>query len=70
MTPGPVALVFDVFGTVVDWRSMVAAHPDDLRAAYAPRPFEFGPGGSADSPAPLLNLVAGDFVELAEQLGA
>jgi 2-haloacid dehalogenase len=67
-----------VFGTVVDWRSMVAAHPDDLRAAaasgqraaYAPRPFEFGPGGSADPPALSFNLVAGDFVELAEQLGA
>jgi hypothetical protein len=49
---------------------MVAAHPDDLRAAYAPRPFEFRPGGSADPPAPSFNLVAGDLVELAEQLGA
>ena len=57
---------------------MVAAHPDDLRAAgasglrtaYVPRPFEFGPGGSAYPPGPSFDLVAGDFVELAEQLGA
>jgi len=78
VTPGPVALVFDVFGTVVDWRSRVAAHLDDLRRRRGeqparrliPRPFQFGPGGSADPPAPSFNLVAGDFVELAEQLGA
>jgi 2-haloacid dehalogenase len=57
---------------------MVAAHPGDLRAAgasglrtaYVPRPFEFGPGGSADLPDPSFDLVARDFVELAENLDA
>jgi len=38
VTPGPVALVFDVFGTVVDWRSRVAAHLDDLRRRRGERP--------------------------------
>jgi FMN phosphatase YigB (HAD superfamily) len=117
VTPGPVALVFDVFGTVVDWRSSViregealgqgkgfdvdwttfadawrgryapsvdrvrkgkipwmtlddlrAAGAGDLRTAYVPRPFEFRSGGSAYPP--FFDLVAGDFLELAEQLGA
>ncbi len=36
--PDPEALVFDVFGTVVDWRSMVAVHPDDLRRRRGERP--------------------------------
>ena len=57
---------------------MVAAHPDDLRAAqkhglktaYVLRPLEFGPGGSADPPDPSFDLVADDFIELAEKLGA
>ena len=57
---------------------MVAAHPDDLRAAqtnglktaYVPRPLEFGPGGSADPPDSSFDLVADDFIELAEKLGA
>ena len=56
---------------------MVAAHPHDLRAAqenglrtaYIPRPLEFGPGGNAELPDPSFDLVAGDFVELAEKLG-
>ena len=56
---------------------MVAAHPHDLRAAqenglrtaYVPRPLEFGPGGNAEPPDPSFDLVAGDFVELAEKLG-
>ena len=56
---------------------MVAAHPHDLRAAqenglrtaYIPRPLEFGPGGNAEPPDPSFDLVAGDFVELAEKLG-
>jgi 2-haloacid dehalogenase len=57
---------------------MVAAHPHDLRAArenglrtaYVPRPLEFGPGREADPPDSSFDLVADDFVELAEKLGA
>jgi 2-haloacid dehalogenase len=57
---------------------MVAAHVDDLRAArenglrttYVPRPLEFGPGEEVEPPDPLFDFVAGDFVELAEKLGA
>jgi 2-haloacid dehalogenase len=51
---------------------MVAAHPDDLRAArrcglltaYVPRPLEFGPGGEAEPPDPAFDLMAADFLEL------
>ena len=58
---------------------LVACHPDDLRAAraagcrtgYVPRPLEMGPG---QPPARVedgeFDVVAGDFVELAERLGA
>jgi 2-haloacid dehalogenase len=57
---------------------MVAAHVHDLRAArenglrtaYVPRPLEFGPGGDAEPPDPSFDLVASDFIELAEKLGA
>lgn len=57
---------------------MVAAHVDDLhaarhnglRTAYVPRPLEFGPDKKADPPDPSFDLVARDFVELAEKLGA
>ena len=58
---------------------MVAAHPADLasaarcglRTAYVPRPLEFGPGRSGSQPEPgqPFDVVAGDFVELAEKLG-
>jgi 2-haloacid dehalogenase len=58
---------------------MVAAHPADLasaarcglRTAYVPRPLEFGPGrpGSQPEPGQPFDVVAGDFVELAERLG-
>ena len=58
---------------------MVAAHPGDLAAAarcglpsaVLPRPLEFGPGqaGSAPEPGQPFDVVAGDFVELAEKLG-
>jgi 2-haloacid dehalogenase len=58
--------------------AMVAAHPDDLRAAagnglrtvYVPRPLEWGPGGEAEASDPTFNVVARDFLELAEKLGA
>ena len=57
---------------------MVAAHPDDLRAAaaqglrtaYVRRPLEWGPGHEPEPADPLFDAVAGDFVELAEILGA
>ena len=57
---------------------MVAAHVYDLRSArnnglrtaYVPRPLEFGPGVGAEPPDPAFDLVAGDFVELADRLGA
>jgi 2-haloacid dehalogenase len=57
---------------------MVAAHVYDLRSArnnglrtaYVPRPLEFGPGVDAEPPDPAFDLVAGDFVELADRLGA
>jgi 2-haloacid dehalogenase len=57
---------------------MVAAHVYDLRSArdnglrtaYVPRPLEFGPGVEAEPPDPAFDLVAGDFVELADRLGA
>lgn len=57
---------------------MVAAHPDDLRAAagnglktaYVLRPLEWGPEGESEPPDPSFDLVAGDFLELAEELGA
>jgi 2-haloacid dehalogenase len=57
--------------------AMVAAHPDDLRAAagnglktvYVPRPLEWGPGGEAEPSDPAFDLVVEDFVELAGRLG-
>ena len=57
---------------------MVAAHVYDLRSArenglrtaYVPRPLEFGLGKKADSPNSRFDVVAGDFVELAEKLDA
>jgi 2-haloacid dehalogenase len=57
---------------------MVAAHVYDLRSArnnglrtaYVPRPLEFGPGVEAEPPDPAFDLVAGDFIELADRLGA
>jgi 2-haloacid dehalogenase len=55
---------------------MVAAHVDDLRAAqenglraaYVPRPLEFGYGGEVDPPDPSFDLVASDFIELDRKL--
>ena len=58
---------------------MVAAHKGDLRAAqrvglkaaFVARPFERGPGRTADtSPEPDFDYWASDFEDLAEQLGA
>ena len=58
---------------------MVAAHPDDLRAAageglrtaYVRRPLEWGTGRPPSTvPADAFDVVAGDFGDLADQLGA
>lgn len=57
---------------------LVAAHPDDLRAAqthglraaYVLRPLEWGPQGEAEEPDPSFDLVVEDFVELAEKLSS
>lgn len=58
---------------------LVAAHPDDLRAAraagcrtaYVARPLEFGPGGAPPAWTPgEFDLDAQDFIDLAQQLGA
>ncbi len=57
---------------------LVAAHPNDLlsaqshglQTAYVLRPQEFGPGEEPEPADPSFDLVAGDFVELAEKLGA
>jgi 2-haloacid dehalogenase len=58
---------------------MVAAHQFDLRAAkacglraaFVPRPLEFGPSNPPDpTPDPEFDVVATDFVDLARQLGA
>lgn len=58
---------------------LVAAHPDDLRAArgqglrtcFVPRPLEAGPHASPPTIAePEVDLVAEDFIELARLLGA
>ncbi len=57
---------------------MVAAHPDDLRAAaaqglltaYVTRPLEWGPGGEAEPAVAAFDVVAGEFVDLATRLDA
>ena len=58
---------------------LVAAHGNDLRAAQAnglragfvPRPLEWGPDGAQESPPdPPIDVVATDFLDLADKLGA
>jgi 2-haloacid dehalogenase len=66
----------DLLGLSPEQVMMVAAHPDDLRAAlknglrtaYVPRPLEFGPGRKTDLPDPSFDLVASDFIELDRKL--
>ena len=66
----------DLLGLSPEQVMMVAAHPDDLRAAlnnglrtaYVPRPLEFGPGRKTDPPYPSFDLVASDFIELDRKL--
>ncbi|MGI8549754.1 MAG: haloacid dehalogenase type II [Dehalococcoidia bacterium] len=64
----------DLLGLQPHELMMVAAHPGDLRAAqeaglraaYVPRPQEYG---TEPEPAAGFDLVARDFIELAEKLG-
>ncbi len=58
---------------------MVAAHQGDLlaaqrvglRSAFVPRPMEFGPDNRPDTtPEPSFDVVASDFVDLADRMGA
>jgi 2-haloacid dehalogenase len=68
----------DLLGLSPGQVMMVAAHQNDLRAAQAvgfktafvPRPREHGPDKPVDlTPDPTFDLVAADFLDLAEQLG-
>ncbi len=81
--PAVYRMAADLLGLRPHEVMMVAAHPDDLRAAraqglrtaFVPRPLEFGPapGGSpAPDPTPDSNfdVVAADFLDLARRLGA
>ena len=63
----------------VDQVMLVAAHVDDLRAAranglhtgFVPRPLEWGPDGRPEPPPdPSFDVVATDFLDLADKLGA
>lgn len=67
----------DLLDVAPDELMLVAAHPDDLRAAqaaglrtgYVPRPLEYGPGRTLPTVADgAFDLVARDFVELAVRL--
>ncbi len=69
----------DLLDLAPDEVMMVAAHQDDLRAAravgfktaFVPRPMEFGGSRMPDpTPDPNFDVVATDFVDLAEKLGA
>lgn len=69
----------DLLGLRADQVMMVAAHQDDLRAAqqvglkaaFVPRPLEFGPYRMPDlTPGPPFEVTATDFIDLANQLGA
>ena len=68
----------ELLGLPPDQVMLVAAHQDDLRAAqrvglraaFVPRPLEFGPGRAPDpTPDPAFDYVATDFLDLAQQLG-
>ena len=70
-------MAIDLLGMRAEEVMMVAAHRDDLRAAQAVgmrtgfvlRPLEFGPQRIPDlTPDPTFDVVASDFVDLADQL--
>ena len=67
----------DLLGLAPEQVMMVAAHKSDLhaaratgmRTAYVPRPLEYGPDDTSDlTPDPEFDVVANDFLELAEAL--
>ena len=69
----------DLLGVQPEQLMLVAAHPSDLKAArasglktgYVDRPLEHGPAGEPHNVEPdEFDVVATDFVDLAEQLGA
>jgi 2-haloacid dehalogenase len=69
----------DLLGVAPDELMLVAAHPGDLRSAreaglrtgYVARPLEHGPGQAAPNVEPgEFDVVAEDFVDLAQQLDA
>ncbi len=77
--PRAYQMVYRLLSLEPDEVMLVAAHPDDLRAArgqglrtcFVPRPLEAGPHASPPTIAePEVDLVAEDFIELARLLGA
>jgi 2-haloacid dehalogenase len=69
----------DALGLAPDQVCLVAAHPSDLmaaaacglRTAFVPRPLEYGPDHVPDQgPASSWDVVANDFCDLADRLGA
>lgn len=77
--PRAYQMTYQLLDTLPNEVILVAAHPDDLRAAggqglrtcFVPRPLEGGPNATpATIAAPDVDLVASDFEELARLLGA
>jgi len=75
--PRPYQMAIRLLGLQSHAVMMVAAHQEDLRAAQAqgmqaafvPRPLEHGPHHTPDlAPDPAFELVAADFMDLAQQL--
>ena len=76
--PCPYQMAVNLLGLHSYEVMMVAAHQEDLRAAQAqgmqaafvPRPLEHGPDHTPDlTPDPTFEVVATDFMDLAQQLG-
>ena len=77
--PRPYQMAINLLGLRSHEVMMVAAHQYDLRtaqaqgmqAAFIPRPLERGPDNVPDlTPDPAFEIVATDFMDLAQQLGA
>ena len=74
--PETYLMVPELLGLRPERVMMVAAHPDDLRAArdrglktaYVSRPLEWGTQGAAEASDPTFDLVAKDFLDLAAKL--
>jgi len=76
--PRPYQMAIRMLGLQSHEVMMVAAHQEDLRsaqaqgmqAAFVPRPLEHGPHHVPDlTPDPAFEIVATDFIDLAQQLG-